>query len=120
MFTEKKRQWIIVAVVFAIGIIGGSVGSGVGVLLGLGFVCYINEIESGITWLLGRKVFDETIYYFPEIPTAPSAQRPPLPKTQAVQSPRPKSATTGRRTAWRSVLVTVARSRSTSTKTARS
>ncbi|GIT29021.1 MAG: hypothetical protein Ct9H300mP1_10670 [Planctomycetaceae bacterium] len=39
-------------------------------LLGLVFVHYINQIENGITWMLGRKVFDETIYYFPEIPTA--------------------------------------------------
>jgi lipoprotein-releasing system permease protein len=33
------------------------------------FVRYINVIESWITWLTGRKVFDERIYYFPEIPT---------------------------------------------------
>lgn len=36
MFTEKKRQWIIVAVVFAIGIIGGSVGCGVAIATGGG------------------------------------------------------------------------------------
>lgn len=36
MFTEKKRQWIIVAVVFAIGIIGGSVGCGVTIATGGG------------------------------------------------------------------------------------
>lgn len=48
----------------------GLVGSGVGVALGLLFVRYINVIEDWITWLTGREVFDETIYYFPEIPTA--------------------------------------------------
>jgi lipoprotein-releasing system permease protein len=47
----------------------GVVGSGVGVGIGLLFVRYINQIESAITWLTGRKVFDERIYYFPSIPT---------------------------------------------------
>ena len=36
---------------------------------GLLFVRYINVIEGGISWLTGRKVFDERIYYFPTIPT---------------------------------------------------
>jgi lipoprotein-releasing system permease protein len=47
----------------------GLVGSGVGVVVGLLFVRYINEIEKWLTFLTGRKVFDETIYYFPSIPT---------------------------------------------------
>ena len=47
----------------------GVVGSGAGVLLGLAFVYYINEIEHGLSLLTGRKVFDEAIYYFHEIPT---------------------------------------------------
>ena len=62
----------IMSIFLGYGLALGVVGSGVGVGLGLLFVSYINEIESGITWLLGRKVFDETIYYFPEIPTAVS------------------------------------------------
>jgi lipoprotein-releasing system permease protein len=45
------------------------VGSGVGVVVGLLFVRYINEIEKALTYITGRKVFDETIYYFPSIPT---------------------------------------------------
>ncbi len=40
-----------------------------GNLIGLLFVRYINEIEDGLSWLTGRKVFDEKIYYFFEIPT---------------------------------------------------
>jgi len=52
------------------GLALGIVGSGVGVVLGLLFVRYINVIESWITWMTGRKVFDEKIYYFPEIPTS--------------------------------------------------
>ncbi|MFP6764648.1 MAG: FtsX-like permease family protein [Planctomycetaceae bacterium] len=47
----------------------GIVGSGVGVVLGLVFVKYINTIEGAISWMTGRKVFDERIYYFPSIPT---------------------------------------------------
>ncbi len=37
--------------------------------LGLLFVHYINQIEAGLSWLTGHKVFDESIYYFHEIPT---------------------------------------------------
>ncbi|WP_417851150.1 ABC transporter permease [Thalassoglobus sp.] len=47
----------------------GVVGSGVGVILGLLFVRYINEIEKLLSMITGRKVFDEAIYYFREIPT---------------------------------------------------
>lgn len=47
----------------------GIVGSSAGVFIGLLFVRYINEIEDGLSWITGRKVFDEKIYYFFEIPT---------------------------------------------------
>jgi lipoprotein-releasing system permease protein len=47
----------------------GLVGSGVGMLGGLLFVWKINWIEKQLSWLTGRKVFDDTIYYFNEIPT---------------------------------------------------
>lgn len=47
----------------------GIVGSGVGVLLGLLFVWNINTIESWLTYITGIEVFDQRIYYFPEIPT---------------------------------------------------
>jgi lipoprotein-releasing system permease protein len=62
----------IMSIFLGYGLALGVVGSSVGVVLGLTFVHFINEIEDGITWVLGRKVFDETIYYFPEIPTAVS------------------------------------------------
>jgi len=51
------------------GLALGLVGSGVGVILGLVFVANINTIEACLTWVTGRPVFDERIYYFPEIPT---------------------------------------------------
>lgn len=47
----------------------GLVGSGVGMLGGLWFVWKINEIEGWLSRLTGRKVFDDTIYYFDKIPT---------------------------------------------------
>ena len=36
---------------------------------GLLFVRYINEIEKFLSMVIGRKVFDDTIYYFDKIPT---------------------------------------------------
>lgn len=51
------------------GLALGIVGSSAGVVLGLLFVRYINPIEDGLSWLTGRKVFDEKLYEFFEIPT---------------------------------------------------
>jgi lipoprotein-releasing system permease protein len=51
------------------GLLLGTVGSGVGMIAGLLFVHYINVIEKGLSWLTNRKVFDDSIYYFNEIPT---------------------------------------------------
>jgi lipoprotein-releasing system permease protein len=47
----------------------GLVGSGVGLILGLLFVRYINQIAGWLEWLTGRPIFDPTVYYFREIPT---------------------------------------------------
>ena len=47
----------------------GIVGTGVGIVLGLLFVQYINEIATLIQWITGQEIFDPTIYYFNEIPT---------------------------------------------------
>ncbi len=62
----------VLAIFLSYGLGLGIVGSGVGAVLGLLFVRYINEIEKVITIISGRKVFDERIYYFPEIPTSVS------------------------------------------------
>jgi lipoprotein-releasing system permease protein len=51
------------------GLALGIVGSGVGMVLGLLFVHYINDIAAVVEWLTGREVFDPTVYYFREIPT---------------------------------------------------
>lgn len=47
----------------------GIVGSVAGVGIGLLFVRYINEIEDVLSMLTGRKVFDQEVYLFKEIPT---------------------------------------------------
>lgn len=59
----------VMTIFLSYGLALGIVGSGVGVVIGLLFVDNINTIEDWLTKLTGRKVFDETIYYFPEIPT---------------------------------------------------
>ncbi|MCA9061652.1 MAG: FtsX-like permease family protein [Planctomycetaceae bacterium] len=51
----------------------GIVGSLAGVAIGLVFVRYINEIEDLLSTITGRRVFDENIYFFHEIPTHVSA-----------------------------------------------
>jgi lipoprotein-releasing system permease protein len=60
----------IMAIFLSYGLSLGIVGSGAGVILGLLFVYYINEIEAVISYVTGREVFDPTIYYFHKIPTA--------------------------------------------------
>ena len=51
------------------GLALGVVGSGCGLVLGLLFVHYINEIADFLGRLTGRPLFDPEIYYFYRIPT---------------------------------------------------
>jgi lipoprotein-releasing system permease protein len=51
------------------GLTLGMVGAGVGCLIGLLFVRYINNIRSVVEAVTGQKVFDPSIYYFYKIPT---------------------------------------------------
>ena len=51
------------------GLTLGIAGSGIGVVLGLLFVHYINTIDDWISWLTGKDIFDPRIYYFEKIPT---------------------------------------------------
>ncbi len=51
------------------GLLLGIVGSGVGMVGGLLFVHYINDIAKLIEKVTGQEVFDPTVYYFNEIPT---------------------------------------------------
>lgn len=59
----------ILGIFLGYGLTLGLVGSGVGMMLGLLFVHYINDIRNGVEWLTGQKVFDPSIYYFYKIPT---------------------------------------------------
>ena len=47
----------------------GTVGAGVGMVLGIIFVWNINKIAVLIERITGQEVFDPTVYYFQEIPT---------------------------------------------------
>jgi lipoprotein-releasing system permease protein len=47
----------------------GVVGSGVGMIGGLAFVYFINDIAKLVELITGQEVFDPTVYYFSKIPT---------------------------------------------------
>jgi lipoprotein-releasing system permease protein len=59
----------VMSIFLGYGVSLGAVGTGVGIVLGLVFVAYINQIADVVGWLTGQKVFDPAIYYFSEIPT---------------------------------------------------
>ena len=59
----------VMCIFLSYGLSLGAVGSGVGMILGLLFVHFINQIATGLEWISGREVFDPTVYYFQEIPT---------------------------------------------------
>jgi lipoprotein-releasing system permease protein len=59
----------ILGIFLAYGLSLGIVGSGVGMVIGLLFVAYINKIADVLAWLTGQEVFDPAIYYFQQIPT---------------------------------------------------
>jgi lipoprotein-releasing system permease protein len=59
----------IMGIFLAYGLSLGLVGSGVGLILGLLFVRYINEIADILGKLMGHEVFDPSVYSFFKIPT---------------------------------------------------
>lgn len=59
----------VMSIFLSYGLALGLVGSGFGVVLGLVFIKYINEIEELISSINGQQLVDETVYYFSEIPT---------------------------------------------------
>lgn len=59
----------VMSIFLSYGLSLGTVGTGVGIAIGLVFVWKINEIADLIQWMTGREVFDPTIYYFSKIPT---------------------------------------------------
>lgn len=59
----------VMSIFLSYGLLLGIVGAGVGVVGGLLFVHYINDIAGLIEVVTGQEVFDPTVYYFNEIPT---------------------------------------------------
>lgn len=59
----------VMSIFLTYGMLLGAVGSGAGVIGGLIFVHYINDIAGLIEKVTGQEVFDPTVYYFSEIPT---------------------------------------------------
>jgi lipoprotein-releasing system permease protein len=59
----------VMTIFLSYGLSLGTVGSGVGMLLGLLFVANINSIAHLLETITGRELFDPTIYYFQSIPT---------------------------------------------------
>ena len=59
----------VMSIFLSYGVSLGLVGSSVGMILGLLFVIYINQIADGLEWITGTEVFDPTVYYFDKIPT---------------------------------------------------
>jgi lipoprotein-releasing system permease protein len=60
----------VMSIFLTYGVSLGAVGAGVGVVIGLLFVAYINKIAEAIEIITGQPVFDPTVYYFQEIPTS--------------------------------------------------
>ncbi len=58
----------VMGIFLSYGLSLGAVGSGAGMVLGLLFVKYINQIADLLGWITGRPVFDPSIYYFYKIP----------------------------------------------------
>ena len=59
----------VMSIFLGYGLSLGTVGTGAGIVLGLLFVKYINEIAGLVQVITGQEIFDPTIYYFSEIPT---------------------------------------------------
>ena len=59
----------VMSIFLGYGVSLGAVGTGAGIILGLLFVRYINEIADVVQKITGQEIFDPTIYYFSEIPT---------------------------------------------------
>ena len=59
----------VMSIFLSYGMSLGLVGTGVGVVLGLLFVAYINKIAAVVGFVTGQEVFDPEFYYFSEIPT---------------------------------------------------
>ncbi len=60
--------WGVMGIFLSYGLSLGVLGSGVGMVMGVSFVHYINPIADLLGRITGRPVFDPEIYYFYKIP----------------------------------------------------
>lgn len=60
----------VMSIFLGYGLSLGTVGAGVGMVIGLLFVVYINGIAAALERITGQEVFDPTVYYFDRIPTS--------------------------------------------------
>ena len=63
----------VMAIFLGYGLSLGLMGAGVGVLIGLLFVRYIDQLADGLGRLTGQPGFDPSIYFFHSIPTVVEA-----------------------------------------------
>jgi lipoprotein-releasing system permease protein len=61
--------WGVMQIFLSYGLALGTLGAGAGLILGLIFVHYINQIADLLSIAMGQEVFDPSIYYFYKIPT---------------------------------------------------
>ncbi|MEM7785662.1 MAG: FtsX-like permease family protein [Planctomycetota bacterium] len=59
----------VMAIFLGYGMSLGTVGTGVGISIGLLFVHYINDIADWVGKITGQEIFDPQFYYFSKIPT---------------------------------------------------
>ncbi len=59
----------VMSIFLSYGLALGCVGAGVGILMGILFVVYINDVAALVSYFSGRDIFDPEIYYFDKIPT---------------------------------------------------
>jgi lipoprotein-releasing system permease protein len=60
--------WGVMGIFLSYGLSLGVLGSGVGMVMGITFVHYINQIADLLGRITGRPIFDPEIYYFYKIP----------------------------------------------------
>jgi lipoprotein-releasing system permease protein len=60
--------WGVLGIFLSYGMSLGIVGAGVGLVVGLLLVRYINEFADVVAYISGQPVFDPSIYYFQKIP----------------------------------------------------
>ena len=60
----------VMSIFLGYGLSLGTVGAGVGMVICLIFVTYINTIASWLEVITGQEVFDPTVYYFDKSPTS--------------------------------------------------